>query len=245
MSKIIGQVGNLAVANEVEGTVVTMVLEDGAALEIPIIAMTIKIKGEVKVKEEGSLQITEEEVKIISLMVDADNRMVMTWVTMTEIIGIEIMTVIIMEIEVGDGMVIEGKVIVIEDGEDNGIQVPNTHNRITHNTTQTKTITSPLLWDANINTNCPMSNTHPTHNSNSSIHSDHPHNRDKQLTYVSCVRTKATMTISANLQVILWPKHKRPLTKAVCIITKTPLKGNGRTGTMMTPMPNLFSKGGS
>ena len=141
--------------------------------------MTIKIEGEVKVKEEGSSRITEEEVKIISLMVDADNGMVMTWVTVTEIIGIEIMTVIIMEIEVGDGMVIEGKVIVIEDGEDDGIQIPNTRNRITHNTTQTKTITGPLLWDANINTNCPMSNTHPTHNRNSSIHSDHPHNRDK------------------------------------------------------------------
>ena len=146
---------------------------------------------------------------------------------MTEIIGIEIMTVLVMEIEVGDGMAIEGKVMVIEDGEDDGIQIPNTHNRITHNTIQTKIITRPLLWDANININCPMSNTHPTHNRNSSIPSDHPHNRDKRLTYVSCVRTKATMTINANLQVILWPEHKRPSTKTVCIITKTPIKGNG------------------
>ena len=247
MSKIVGQVGNLAMANEVEGTVATVVLEDGAVLETLIIGMIIKIEGEVEVKEEGSMWTTEEEVKTISLVVDADNGMVTTRVTVTEIIGIEIMTVTIVEIEVGDGMVIEGKVTVIEDREDNGIQIPNTLNRITHNTIQTKTITGPLLWDANINTNCPMSNTHPTHKCNSSIHSGHPHNHNKLLTYVSCVRIKATMTINANLQVILWHEHKRPSTKAVRITTKTPIKGNGRMGTtiMMTPMASLFSKGGS
>ena len=161
MSNIVGHLGNLAMANEVEGAVVTVVLEDGAALEILIIAMTINIEGEVEVKEEGISQITDKEVKIISLTVDADNGMVMTQLTVTEIIGIEILMVIIMEIEVGDGMAIEGKVIVIEDGEDDGIQIPNTHNRITHNTIQTKTTISPLLWDANINTNCLMSNTPP------------------------------------------------------------------------------------
>ena len=234
-------------AKEVEGTVVNVVLEDGAVLETLIIGMIIKIEGEVKVKEEGSMQTTEEEVKIISLMVDAYSMMVMTRVTVIEITGIEIMTVITVEIEVGDGMVIEGKVTMIEDGEDDGIQIPNTLNRITHNTIQTKTITGPLLWDANININYPMSNTNPTHNHNYSIHSSHPHNRDKLLTYVSCVRIKATMTINANLQVILWHKHKRPSTKAIHIPTKTPIKGNGQKGTMTmkTPMASLFSKGRS
>ena len=244
---MVGQVGTLAMANEAEAVVVTAVLKDGAALDIRIIVMTIKIEREVEVKEEGSSQTTEEEVKIISLAVDIDNGMVMILVTATEIIGIEIMTVIITEIEVEDGRVIEGKVTVIEDGEDDGIQIPNTHHKITLNTIQTKTIIGPCLWDANINTNCPMSNTHPTHNCNSSIHSDHLHNHDKRLIYVSCVRTKATMTINANLQGILWLEHKRLLTKAVHTITKIPIKGNGRMGTMimMTPMVNLFSKGGS
>ena len=78
MSNIVGHLGNLAMANEVEGAVVTMVLKDGAALEILIIFTTIKVEGEVKVKEKGSSRITEEEVKIISLAVDADNGMVMT-----------------------------------------------------------------------------------------------------------------------------------------------------------------------
>ena len=50
--------------------------------------------------------------------------MVMTQVTMTETIGTAIMTARIMATEVGDGMVIEAKAIVIEDGEDDGIQIP-------------------------------------------------------------------------------------------------------------------------
>ena len=153
MSKTVEQVENLVMANEVEGAVVTVVLKDGAGLETLIIGMIIKIEGEVEVKEEGSMWTTEEEVKIISLMVDTDNGMVMTWVTVIEIIGIEIMTGITVEIEVGDGMVIESKVTMIEDREDNGIQIPNTLNRITHNNIRTKTITGPLLWDANININ--------------------------------------------------------------------------------------------
>ena len=247
MSKTVEQVGNLVMANEVEGTVVTVVLEDGAVLETQIIDMIIKIEGEVKVKEEESTWTTEKEVKIISLVVDADNGMVMTRVTMIETIWIEIMTVITVQIEVRERMVIEGKVTMIEDREDDGIQIPNTLNRITHNNIQTETIIGLLLWDVNININCPMNNTHPTHNCNSSIHSGHLHNHDKLLIYVSCARIKATMTINANLQVILWYKHKRPSTKAICITTKTPLKKNGQMGTMTmkTPMASLFSKGGS
>ena len=92
--------------NEAEGTEMTAALKDGAALETLTIDITIKIEGEVEVKEEGSLRITEEEVKTISLEVDADNGMVMTRVTMTETIGIETMTVIITGTEVGDGMAI-------------------------------------------------------------------------------------------------------------------------------------------
>ena len=233
--------------NEAEGTEMTAALEDGAALETLTIDITIKIKGEVEVKEEGSLWITEAEVKTISLRVDADNGMVTIRVTVTETIGIETMTVIIMGTEVGDGMAIESKVKVIEEREDNGTKIPNTLNKSIHYTILIKIITGPLLWDANINTNCPMSNTHPTHNCNSSIHSDHLHNRDKWPIYVSCVRIKATMTINANLQVILWPEHKKHLTKTVRTINRTQIKGSGQMGTMImkTPMANLFSKGGS
>ena len=244
MNKIIGEVGKLAVDNEAEGAEMTAALEEGAALEALTIDMTIKIEGEVEVKEEESSQITEEEVKIIFLVADADNGIVTTLVTMTETIRIEIMMVTIMGTEVGDGMAIKGKVIMIEDGEDDGTQIPNTLNKTIHNTILTRIITGPLLCDANINTNCPMSNTRPTQNRNSNIHSDHLHKRGKRSIYVSCARIKATMTINANLQVISWPEHKKRLTKA---ITRTQIKGIGQMGTMImkTPMASLFSKGGS
>ena len=55
------------------------------------------------------------------------------------------------------------------------------------------------------------------------------------------------MIINANLQMISWPEHKKPLIKDAHTITKTQIKGNGQMGTMttMTPMASLFSKGGS
>ena len=246
MNKIIGQVGNIAVDSEGEGTDKTVVLEDGAALETLTIDMTIRIEGEVEVKEEGSLQTTEEEVKIIFLEADTDNGMVTIRATVTETIGIEIMMAKIMGTEVGDGMAIEGKVIMIGDREDDGTHIPNTLNKIIHNTIPTRIIIGPLLWVANININCHMSNTQPTHNPNSNTHRDHPHNRSKRPIYVSCVKIKAIMTINANLQAISWPEHKKHLIKGIHTITRTQIKGNGQMGTtiMKTPMASLFSKGG-
>ena len=247
MNKTIDQVGSTMVDNEGEGTAKTAVLKDGATLETLTIDMIIRIEGEVKVKEEGSLQITEEEVKIIFLEADADNGMVMTWVTMIEIIGIEIMMVITMGTEVGDGMAIEGKVIVTGDGEDTGTQTPNTLNKNIHNTIPIRIITGPLPWVKSININCPISNTRTTHNRNSSIHSDHLHNCGKWPIYVSCVKIKAIMTINVNFQAISWPELRKPLIKAIHTITRTQIKGIGQTGTtiMTTPLASLFSKGGS
>ena len=204
-------------------------------------------RGKAVVKEEGSMRITEDEVKTIFPTVDAGNGMAMSRVIVTKIIGTEIMKVTMVEIEVGDGMATEGKVIVTEDGEDDGTKISNILNRIIHNTIKIKTIIDPLLWAANINISCPISNTHPTHNRNNSTHSGNLHNRDKLQIYVSYVRIKATMTINANLQDISWHEHKRPSTKAVRITIKTPIKGNGQMGTMimMIPMASLLSKGGS
>ena len=166
---------------------------------------------------------------------------------MTETIGKETMTVTVMAIEVGDGMATEGKVIARDDGEGDGIQIPTILRKNIHKTIRHKITTSPLLWDDNINTNCPMSNTLPTHNHNSNTHRGHPHNRDKWPIYVSCVRIKSTMIINANLPVISWPEHKKHLIKATCIILMFHIKENGQMGIMimMTPMANLFSKRGS
>ena len=193
-------------------------LEDGAVMEIRTLDMKIKIEGEVKVKEKGSMQIIEEEVKIICLEGDKENGMVMTQVTVRETIGTEIMMAKTMGIEVGEGMAVQGKVIVIEDGEEDGTQIPNILNKNTHNNTQIRIIISSLQWVINTNIRCPMSSTKPTHNHNSITHRDHPHNRIKQQIYV---KIKAIMTINANLQVILWPKHRKPLIKDIHTTTKT------------------------
>ena len=55
------------------------------------------------------------------------------------------------------------------------------------------------------------------------------------------------MIINANLQAILWPAHKKPLTKVAHITTKTLIKESGQMATLitMTLMGNLFSSKGS
>ena len=130
--------------NEGEDADKTAALEDRAVMETLTIDMKIKIEEEVKVKEKGSMGIIEEEVKTIFLEGDEDNGMVMTRVTVTETIGTEIMMAKIMEIEVGDGMAVEGKVIVIGDGEEDGTQIPNILNKNTHNNTQIRITIGPL-----------------------------------------------------------------------------------------------------
>ena len=180
MTNIIGEVGTTIVENADEGMVKTTVLEDGAAMGTLTIDTKIKIEGEVKVKEKGSLQIIEEEVEIIFLESSEDNGMVTTWVTVTEIIGTKIMTTRIIATEVGDGIVIEGKVIVIEDGAEDGIPIPNTLNKTTHNNTHNRIIIGPLQWVINTNTKCPRTSTQPTHNRNNITCRNHLHNRIKQ-----------------------------------------------------------------
>ena len=60
----------------------------------------------------------------------------------------------------------------------------------------------------------------------------------KPLIFVNCATVKATMTINANLQVILWHAHKKPSIKADHTVTKTQITGNGHkvTVTTMTQM---------
>ena len=246
MTKTTGEVGNTIVDNEDEGTGKTKALKDGAVMVTLTIDMKIKIKGEVEAKEKGSMVKIEEEVKIIFLEGDEDNGMVTILVTGTETIGTKIMTARIMGTEVGDGMAIEGKVIVIGDREEDGTRIPNIPNKITLST-PIRIIIGPLPWAGNINIKCPMTSTQPTHNRNSITHKDHLHNRVKQQIYVSCVKIKAIMTINANLQATSWPAHRKPSIKATRTITKIQIQGNGQMGKMITttPMASLFSKGGS
>ena len=209
--------------------------------------MKIKIEGEVEVKVEGSLMIIGDEVKITFRGEDAGHGKTMIPVIVTEIIGIEITMAKITVIEVGDGTATGDKVMVIEAEADDGTKTPNIHNKNTHKIIHHLIITGPHPWDVNTSIKCCMSNTHPTHNHLNSIPRGRPHNHDKLQIYVSYVKIKATMIINASSQVTLWPEHKRHLIKAVCIIIKNQVKGNGQMGimTMMTLMANLFSKRGS
>ena len=55
------------------------------------------------------------------------------------------------------------------------------------------------------------------------------------------------MTINVNLQVTLWPGHKKHLIRAAHTITKSSIKMTGQMQKMttMTQMHNLFNNGGS
>ena len=104
----------------------------------------------------------------------------------------------------------------------------------------------PKRWDINTDTQSHMANTHTPSNNKNINHKCQLHLNKLQI-FVSCVIVKAIMTINANLQVILWPAHKKPLIKADHTATKTLIMGNGHKAKMITItlMGNLFSNGGS
>ena len=101
-------------------------------------------------------------------------------------------------------------------------------------------------WDINTDTQSHMANTHIPSNNNNINHKGQLHLKKLRI-FVSCVIVKAIMTINVNLQVILWPAHKKPLNKADHTATKTLITGTGHRMKMitMTLVGNLFSSGGS
>ena len=156
----------------------------------------------------------------------------------------------IMPIEAEDGMVTEAKEIVTGEGGEDGTLIPIINNRDIHNnpTTQIPIITAQPQWAINTNIRCLMNNTLLILNHNSNTHhNDHQRKPIKLQIYVNCVKIKAIMIISASSQVILWPVHKKLLTKVTHITIKTQIKVTGQMGKMitMTPVGNLFSNGGS
>ena len=147
-----------------------------------------------------------------------------------------------------DGIIIEVKDIVIgEEGED-GIPISNITIQGINNKPnfQTQIIIIHNLWDINTDTQSHMSNTHTPNNNNISPKCRQLHLNKLQI-FVNCVIVKAITIINANLQVILWPAHKKPSIKADHTATKTLTTGTGHMATLitMTLMGNLFSNGGS
>ena len=174
-----------------------------------------------------------------------DNGTEMTQITVTEIIGTEIMMVKVILTGVDDGtIIVEVKDIVIVEEVDDGILVSNimTLGTARNPNFKTQITIDHLPWDINTDTQSHMVNTHTSPSNNSTRHKCQPP-LSKPLIFVNCATVKATMTINANLQVILWHAHKKPSIKADHTVTKTQITGNGHkvTVTTMTQMGNLFS----
>ena len=201
------------------------------------------------VKDNETFIIIEGVDKKTHIEVDADSGMEMTQITVTETTGIEIPMAKVTLIGVEDGIIItEVKDIVIEEEGEDGIPVNNiTIQGISRNPSfQIQIIIVHHQWDINTDTQSHTANINIPSSNNNINRKGQPHLNKLQI-FVSCVIVKAITTINANLQVILWPVHKKPSIKADHTVTKTLTKGNGHKGKMitMTLMGNLFSSGGS
>ena len=211
--------------------------------------MTIK-NEDLDVAKDNVIQITVEGVvMIIHTKDEEDSGMDMTRITMTEIIGIEIMIVKVILTGVDNGIIIvEVKDIVIVEEVDDGIPISSIMTQATNRNPNFKTqitIDHPR-WDINTDTQVHMVNIHTNPSNHSTCHK-YQTPLNKPLIFVNCATVKAITITNANLQATLWHTHKKPLIKADHTVTKTLIMGNGHkvTVTTMTQMGNLFSSGGS
>ena len=211
--------------------------------------MIIRNMGLAAVKDNVTLIIIEDLDKITHIEGDDDSGMEMTRITMTGTIGIEIPIVKVILTRVEDGILITDvkNIVIVEEGED-GIPINNiTIQGIKRNYNfLIQIIIAHPQWDINTDTQSHMASIHTCRNNNNIKHRCQPRLNKLQI-FVSCVIVKAITTINVNLQVNLWPAHKKPLIKADHTVTKTLIMGNGHKARMitMTLMGNLFSSGGS
>ena len=217
--------------------------------ETLITSMISKIGEPAVVKDSETLITTEAVGKTTHIEADEDSGMEMTLITMTETIGIEILMVKVILTGVEDGtIIVEVKDIMITGEGEDGIPINNImiHSINKNPSLKIQTIIAHHLWDINTGIQSHMSNTHTPNNHNTNHKCRQLHLNKLQI-FVSCVIVKAIMTININLQVILWPTHKKPSIKAAHTATKTLIMGNGHMATMitMTLIGNLFSSGGS
>ena len=225
---------------------VPVAMEMEAALITGMITRSVELAA---VKDNGTFIIIEGVDKKTHIEVDADSGMEMTQITVTETIGIEIPMVKVTLTGVEDGIIItEVKdTVIVEEGED-GIPISNITIRGINRNPNIKIpiIISHHRWDINIDTQSHMANIHTLSNNNNINHKCQLHRNKLQIS-VSCVIVKAITTINVNLQVILWPAHKKPLIKAGHTAIKTLIMGTGHKAimTIMTLMGNLFNSGGS
>ena len=220
--------------------------------------MTIKNEDLAAAKDNETQITVEGVVMIIHIKDEADSGMEMTRTTMTETVGIKIMTVKVILTGVDDGIIIvEVKDIVIVEEVDDGIPISSitiqdTKSSITIQDTNRNPNSKTLItidhprWVINTGTQSHMVSIHTSPSNHSTRHKCQPP-LNKPLIFVNCATVKAITITNANLQVILWHAHKKPLIKADHTVTTTLIMGNGHkvTGTTMTQMDNFFSSGGS
>ena len=232
-----------------EDAEITEALVDVEIIAIPITDMTIK-NEDLDVAKDNEIQITVEGVvMIIHTKDEEDSGMEMTRITMTETVGIKIMIVKVILTGVDDGIIIvEVKDIVIVEEVDDGIPISSIMIQDTNRNPNSKTLITidHPRWVINTDTQSHMVSIHTSPSNHSTRHKCQPP-LNKPLIFVNCATVKAITITNANLQVILWHAHKKPLIKADHTVTKTLIMGNGHkvTVTTMTQMGHLFSSGGS
>ena len=247
---------------QIQGTVIIMgdtTAEDADMIEVPVAVeleatpipgMIIRSVEPAEVKDNRTFSIIKGMDKLIHIEVDEDSGMETTQTTVTETIGIEIPMVKVTLTGVEDGIIIIAEVkdtVIVEEGEDgipiNNITILGINNNLNF---QILIIIVHHRWDINTDTQSHMANTHTPSNNNNISHKCQLHLNKLQI-FVNCAIVKAITTINVNLQVILWPAHKKPLIKADRTATKTQIMGNGHKAKAITTtlMGNLFSSGGS
>ena len=211
--------------------------------------MTIKNKDPDAAKD-NEIQITVEGVvMIIHTKDEEDSGMEMTRITVTETVGIEIMIVKVILTGVDNGIIIvEVKDILIVEEVDDGILISSIMIQGINRNPNSKTLITidHPRWVINTDTQSHMVSIHTSPSNHSTRHKCQPP-LNKPLIFVNCATVKAITITNANLQVILWQEHKKPLIKADHTVTKTLIMGNGHKVmvTTMTQMVSLFSSGGS
>ena len=212
-----------------------------ATVIIPTISLIIQTGEDITVDPEGISTKTEViETRMDPLREDKTGNGITTEeIIKNREIGIEIMIPKI--IGVGDGkdkITSEVKEMVIGEKDVDGIHNSNSKILIT---------IDHCPWAKNIDTLFHMNIICPTLPNNILLLPDHRLNHAKWSTYANYVKIKVIMTISASLQVTLWPTHNRHSNKTTNTLIKIKVKLTGLLGTMImkTPTDSLFSKGGS
>ena len=194
--------------------------------------MTIK-NEDLDVAKDNETQITVEAVvMIIHIKDEEDSGMEMTRITVTETVGIEIMTVKVILTGVDDGIIIvEVKDIVIVEEVDDVIPISSITIQDTNRNPNSKTlitIDNPR-WVINSDTQSHMVSIHTSPSNHSTRHKCQPP-LNKPLIFVICATVEAITITNANLQVILWHARKKAFNQGRSYSHQDPNNGEWSQG---------------